>query len=179
MAEPPIQDKPGERFTKTVRTALLWVEDALYIIVGVLLLAAAVLVIVGTVSGLISSINARQSAVDISVTLLDRILLALIVAELLHTLRWVVLRGEIVVEPFLFVGLIAVVRRILIVTAELERQASGSRALTNQLLELGLLGLLALAVAVAIYLVRRSGPPGYDPARGTGVESTTETSPAA
>ena len=90
-----------------------------------LLLAAAVLVIVGTVSGLISSINARQSAVDISVTLLDRILLALIVAELLHTLRWVVLRGEIVVEPFLFVGLIAVVRRILIVTAE--RQASGVR----------------------------------------------------
>ncbi len=93
MAEPPIQDKPGERFTKTVRTALLWVEDALYTIVGVLLL--------------------------------------------------------------------------------------GSRAITNQLLELGLLGLLALAVAVAIYLVRRSGPPGYDPAGGTGVESSTETAPAA
>ncbi|MGA9858031.1 MAG: phosphate-starvation-inducible PsiE family protein [Solirubrobacteraceae bacterium] len=73
------------------------------------------------------------------VVLLDRILLTLIVAELLHTLGYVVLRGEIVVEPFLFVGLIAVVRRILIVTAELERQASGGRALTNQLLELGLL----------------------------------------
>ena len=42
MAEPPIRAKPGERFTKTVRTALLWVEDGLYIIVGVLLLAAAV-----------------------------------------------------------------------------------------------------------------------------------------
>ena len=68
------------------------------------------------------------------------------------------LRGEIVVEPFLFVGLIAVVRRILIVTAELERQAPGGRTLTNQLLELGLLGVLTLALSIAIYLVRRANP---------------------
>jgi len=48
-----------------------------------------------------------------------------------------VLRGEIVVEPFLFVGLIAVVRRILIITGELERQTPAGRALTNELVELG------------------------------------------
>jgi uncharacterized membrane protein (DUF373 family) len=68
----------------------------------------------------------------------------LIVAELLHTLRFVVVRGQIVVEPFMFVGLIAVVRRILIITAELERQTPAGRALTNLLLELGLLGFLTL-----------------------------------
>jgi hypothetical protein len=33
----------------------------------------------------------------------------------------------------------------------------GGRALTNELLELGLLGVLTLALAVAVYLVRRSG----------------------
>jgi hypothetical protein len=141
-------------------------EEALYIIVGLALLTAAVLLVVGTVTGLIGSIHARQGAVNIGIVLLDRILLMLIVAELMHTLRFVVLRGKIVVEPFLFVGLIAVVRRVLIVTAELERQAPSGRALTNQLLELGLLGFLALALAIAIYLVRRSGPAGYDPARG-------------
>jgi len=92
--------------------------------------------------------------------------LLLIVAELMHTLRFVVLRGKIVVEPFLFVGLIAVVRRVLIITAELEQQTPSGRALTNQLLELGLLGFLALALAVSIFLVRRSGPSGYDPAQG-------------
>ena len=153
----------GARFTRAVRTALAWSEEGLYITVGLLLLAAAVLVIVGTVSGLITSIRTHQSAVDVGVVLLDRILLALIVAELLHTLRFVVLRGEIVVEPFLFVGLIAVVRRILIITAELEGQPPGGRALTNQLLELGLLGVLTLALAIAIYLVRRGGQSGYDP----------------
>jgi uncharacterized membrane protein (DUF373 family) len=171
------QAKAEARFTTAVRTALAWSEEGLYITVGLLLLAAAVLVIVGTVSGLITSIRTHQGAVDVGVVLLDRILLALIVAELLHTLRFVVLRGEIVVEPFLFVGLIAVVRRILIITAELEGQAPGGRALTNQLLELGLLGVLTLALAIAIYLVRRGGQSGYDPARPGEIQPPTN-SPA-
>ncbi|MGO9489919.1 MAG: phosphate-starvation-inducible PsiE family protein [Solirubrobacteraceae bacterium] len=157
MTEPPDRDEPQPRFAGGVRTTLGAIEETLYVIVGVLLLAAAVLVVVGTVSGLVSSIRAHQSAVSIGVVLLDRVLLILIVAELLHTLRLAVLRGEIVVEPFLYVGLIAVVRRILIITAELEGLAPGGRALTNQLLELGLLGILTLALAVAVYLVRRSG----------------------
>jgi uncharacterized membrane protein (DUF373 family) len=162
MIEPPYPAERQPRFVRGVRAALAWIEEALYVIVGLMLLAAAVLVVVGTVSGLISSIRAHQSAVNIGVVLLDRILLVLILAELLHTLRFVVLRGEIVLEPFLFVGLIAVVRRILIITAELEGQAPSGRALTNQLLELGLLAVLTLALAVAIFLVRRSGPASND-----------------
>ena len=160
MTEPPDPIELAPRLTRRVRDALAWSEEVLYIAVGLMLLAAATLVLVGTISGLVSSISTHQSAVNVGVVLLDHILLTLIVAELLHTLRYVVLRGEIVVEPFLFVGLIAVVRRILIVTAELERQAPGGRTLTNQLLELGLLGVLTLALSIAIYLVRRAGPAG-------------------
>ena len=158
-------DAAQHQFARVVRAGLLGIEEALYIIVGLALLAAGVLVVVGLISGLISSINHRESAVTIGIDLLDRILLLLIVAELIHSLRFVVMRGRIVVEPFLFVGLIAVVRRVLIVTAELEHQVQAGRALTNLLLELGLLGFLALALALAIFLVRRSGPAGYDPAR--------------
>lgn len=164
----PTGDGPEPHVTTTVRNALVAVEDGVYIIVGLALVAAAVLVVIGTVSELSTAIRTRQSAVNTGIVLLDRILLLLIVAELIHTLRFVVLRGTIVVEPFLFVGLIAVVRRVLIVTAELERLSPSGRELTNQLLQLGLLGFLALALAVAIYLVRRSGPAGYDPARVPG-----------
>lgn len=163
MSTPADQRPRGPRGRLEDRTALavrnsLWgLENLLYLIVGLLLVTAAVLVVVGTISGLVSAIKSHQNAVSTGVVVLDRVLLTLIVAELLHTLRFVVLRDRIVVDPFLFVGLIAVVRRILIVTAELERQAPGGRALTNYLLELGLLGFLTLALAVAIYLVRRSG----------------------
>jgi uncharacterized membrane protein (DUF373 family) len=154
---PPRRPWIEERSALAVRNSLLALEDLLYLIVGLLLVTAAVLVVIGTISGLISAVNSHQNAVDIGVMVLDRVLLTLIVAELLHTLRFVVLRDRILVEPFLFVGLIAVVRRILIVTAELERQAPAGRALTNYLLELGLLGVLTLALSVAIFLVRRAG----------------------
>jgi hypothetical protein len=52
-----------------------------------LLLAAAVLVVVGTVTELIDAINTHQNAVNTGVVVLDRVLLTLIVAELLQTLR--------------------------------------------------------------------------------------------
>jgi uncharacterized membrane protein (DUF373 family) len=127
----------------------------LYGAVGILLAAAAVLVLVGTVHELWEAISSGAGAVQTGVTVLDRVLLTLIIAELVYTLRFVLRTHEIVVEPFLFIGLIAVVRRILIVTAQFERLPASGRALTNLLLELGLLGFLALALAVALALVRR------------------------
>ena len=78
----------------------------------------------------------------------------------MYTLRFVLRTHEIVVEPFLYIDLIAVVRRILIVTAQFERPASGDRALTNLLLERRLLGFLALALAASLFLIRRGRPPG-------------------
>lgn len=134
---------------------LVGFEALLYGAVALLLAAAAVLVLVGTVHELAHAISTGKGAVDTGVTVLDRILLTLIIAELVYTLRFVLRTHEIAVEPFLFIGLIAVVRRILIVTAQFERLPSGGRPLTNLLLELGLLGFLALALAVSVRLVRR------------------------
>jgi uncharacterized membrane protein (DUF373 family) len=130
-------------------------EGLLYGAVALLLVAAAVLVLVGTVHELAHAISNGRGAVDTAVTVLDRVLLTLIIAELVYTLRFVLRTHEIAVEPFLYIGLIAVVRRILIVTAQFERLPSGGRDLTNLLLELGLLGFLALALAIAVRLVRQ------------------------
>jgi uncharacterized membrane protein (DUF373 family) len=130
-------------------------ESLLYAAVGVLLAVAAAFVLVGTVSGLVRAVVHGDGAVDSGVIVLDRILLALIVAELAYTLRFVVKTHEIAVEPFLYIGLIAVVRRILIVTAQLERGPHVGSAATNLLLELGVLGLLVPALATGVYLVRR------------------------
>ena len=57
MAEPREDQAESEpRFTTAVRTALAWSEEGLYVTVGLLLLAAAVLVVVGTIAGLITSL---------------------------------------------------------------------------------------------------------------------------
>ena len=137
---------------------LISFETALYTAVGLLLAVAAGFVLVGTVSGVVRAVLDGASAVDTGVIVLDRILLALIVAELAYTLRFVVKTHEIAVEPFLYIGLIAVVRRILIVTAQLERGPHTGSAATNLLLELGVLGLLVPALAVGVHLVHRARP---------------------
>jgi uncharacterized membrane protein (DUF373 family) len=143
-----------ERRRPTLLDGLVGFELILYGAVAILLAAAAVLVLVGTVHELAHSISTSRGAVDTAVGVLDRILLTLIIAELVYTLRFVLRTHEIAVEPFLYIGMIAVVRRILIVTAQFERLPSGGRALTNLLLELGLLGFLAVALAVSVWLVR-------------------------
>lgn len=150
---------PGSWLTTAITAGLVSFEVVLYIAVGLLLAVASVLVLAGTVTGLVHALDQGNGAVEVAVVVLDRILLTLIVAELVYTLRFVLRTHEIVVEPFLYIGLIAVVRRILIVTAEFERTAISGRALTNLLLELGLLGLLVPSLAIAIFLVRRSNGP--------------------
>ncbi len=153
--EPPTSEKPRPGLL----VGLVGFETLLYGAVALLLAVAAALVLVGSVHELAHSISTSAGAVDTGVRLLDRILLLLIIAELVYTLRFVLRTHEIAVEPFLFIGLIAVVRRILVVTAQFERPPLAGRALTNLLLELGLLGFLALALAVAVALVRRRQEP--------------------
>ncbi|MQA85696.1 MAG: hypothetical protein GEV03_14000 [Streptosporangiales bacterium] len=159
-----VSDEPGDarprspllpRVGPALRVLLSGFESLLYGLVGLLLVLAAVFVVIGTVEAIVDAVSVGEDAVAIGVVVLDRILLTLIVAELAYTLRFVAQTHEIVAEPFLFIGMIATVRRILIVTAEFERPRPGMR-LSYLLLELGLLGLLALALAAAIFLIRLS-----------------------
>lgn len=151
----PIAEVTGEDAGRRLLAGLVGFEVFLYAAVSLLLAAAAVLVLIGTVHELAHGIASSQGAVSTAVNVLDRVLLTLIIAELVYTIRFVLRTHQIAVEPFLFVGLIAVVRRILIVTAQFERPPAGGHALTNLLFELGLLGFLALSLSLAVYFVRR------------------------
>jgi uncharacterized membrane protein (DUF373 family) len=91
-----------------------------------------------------------QTALEV----LDRVLLVFIFAELLGTVITIVRENEVRAEPFLLIGLIAVVRRILAVTASNE-QSLGSPEFISLLYELGILTVLVLALAGAFYFIRR------------------------
>ena len=144
------------RFEPLVARSLVSFELFLYVAVGLLLAVAAAFVLAGTVSDLVRALDHGSGAVNAAVVVLDRVLLALIVAELVYTLRFVIRTHEIAVEPFLYIGLIAVVRRILVLTAEFERGPHTGRAATNLLFEFAVLGLLVPGLATAVFLVRRS-----------------------
>jgi len=86
---------------------------------------------------------------------LDRVLLAFIFVELIDTVRVTLReRGIFIAEPFLLVGLIAVVRRILLLTAALE-QTTSTEEFQNMLLELGVMTGLVIVLTIALYFTRR------------------------
>jgi uncharacterized membrane protein (DUF373 family) len=88
--------------------------------------------------------------------ILDRALLVFILVELLYTTR--IIRQEhgiIIAEPFLLVGLIAVVRRILLVTAQIE-EARGTQEFQNLLAELGVMAGLVVVLTSALFFIQRT-----------------------
>jgi uncharacterized membrane protein (DUF373 family) len=130
-------------------------ETVIYAIAFLLLVAAAVLVVIGGVEAVVQAANHKVNTLQGGVLVLDRVLMVLIVAEIAATLRAVLVYHEIAAEPFLFIGLIACVRRILIVTAQSE-QVHSDKELDRLLLELGALGLLVIGIAAAIFMLRYS-----------------------
>jgi uncharacterized membrane protein (DUF373 family) len=137
-------------------------EAALYIVVGTLLAAAAIAVLFGAGVLLWRGIINRDM-VGYGLQVLDQLLFVLVLVEILHTVRISIRSQEIFIEPFLIVGLIASIRRVLVITmqaAKLTEEGHGSAdaaiAFRNSMIELGLLGVLVLVLVVSIYLLRRS-----------------------
>jgi len=121
---------------------------------GVLVIAIA-LIGVDTV-GLVAE-GIHEGGIDAALLILDRVLLVFIIAELLYTLRLSLARTQLILEPFLIIGLVAVVRRVLVVTAQAERILSEGGNLEPILWELGVLAGLIISLAVALSLARRHG----------------------
>jgi uncharacterized membrane protein (DUF373 family) len=142
------------------------VEALLYMFVGVLLAATAVGSLVQAGSVLWQSAIGKAPA-DYGLLVLDQLLLVLMLIELLHTVRISVRSQTLIMEPFLIVGLIASIRRVLVITMQAAKMTeqgqpntgeAGNIVFRNTMLELGLLGLLIIVFVVAIYLLRRSSP---------------------
>ena len=132
---------------------------------GILLALAAIL---GIVSGGVSLWHALQEHGDANslVLTIDRLLFVLMVVEILHTVRVSFRSGTLVCEPFLVVGLIASIWRVLVITLK-SSQASqpdnwtpeSQQLFNSTMLELGVLGGLILVMVISIYMLRRSGWP--------------------
>ena len=90
---------------------------------------------------------------------LDGLLLAFIFVELINTIRIATGLGELgvfIAEPFLLVGLVAVVRGILLLTANLH-EVQGMEEVQILLMEVGILAILLGVLTIALYYARRMG----------------------
>jgi uncharacterized membrane protein (DUF373 family) len=137
------------------------VEDAIYIVVAALLVLAGVFVLWNTVSTLAADLGHSTLTTLVS-TVLDNGLLLFIIAELLHTVRATIQERTLVVEPFLIVGIIAGVRRLLLITAQLAAQNTGQAGggateftWAHQGIEMTVLIGLIIGITIALVLYHR------------------------
>ena len=127
-------------------------ERVVYYVAAVALLVTVGMLFVSAGDSIlrVPEVGPLETALEV----LDRVLLIFIFAELLGTISTIVREREVKAEPFLLIGLIAVVRRILGVTVSIE-QSLGTPEFTSLLLELGVLTGLVLTLTIALYFTRR------------------------
>src|SRR6202140_1547767 len=140
-------------------------EVSIYIVLAVLLSVTALVTMAGAGQMLWQSVIHWTVSSDI-LRVLDQLLLVLMLVEILHTVR-ITVRSHIVLaaEPFLLVGLIASIRRILVISLEMSALTKGDNWMANgesifhaSILELGLLVVLVLGLVFSITVLRRHAP---------------------
>jgi phosphate starvation-inducible membrane PsiE len=143
---------PSRQVARIVR-AIRVVEDAIHVVVAVLLTALGVALIVYTLRQIAVVFTGPHDLGAIVLAVLNETLLLFIVAELLHTVAIAIKHGGALDPmPFLVVGLVAGIRRVLILTAEAEQAFHWD----PQGIELLILMALILVMALTTLVWRRS-----------------------
>jgi uncharacterized membrane protein (DUF373 family) len=170
-----MSENPDATPTATTRI-FLEVEHAVYVALGALISVLALVALAHAAAGVWQGLTDWHDSEKI-LSIMDELLFVLMLAEILHTVRVSIRSGTLTAEPFLIVGLIASIRRVLVITlesSEAQKQQGWSpdrvAGFHASMIELGVLAMLILVMVVSIYLIRLSGPrtktPGAEPAPG-------------
>ena len=146
---------PAETSRRIVVQGLSLVEDIVYIGLGLLLAIAAFTLLVTALKSVAVAIWTHGFAGQL-VTLLDQILLVLLIIELLYTVQVSFREHGLLAEPFLVVALIAVIRRILVLTAEIPKIPQASEdVFRHYMYELAVLTVMVLVLVGSFVMLHR------------------------
>ena len=128
----------------------------MYVGLGVLLAGCALTLLASGTLTFWHHLMARSLPANI-VQLLDQLLLILLIIEVMYTVQVSFREHSLAPEPFLIVGLIAVIRRLLVLTAELPQVLEKADALVFRQvsIELALLAFMTVALVASLVLLRR------------------------
>ena len=133
-------------------------------VLGALLALTAALALFDAASMLVSAVS--QGTASNVLETVDGLLLVLMLVEILHTVRVSMKSGILAGEPFLIVGLIASIRRVLVITLQSSEVIRGNgwstereMAFRASMIELGVLAVLIITMVISIWLLRKSTAP--------------------
>ena len=135
-----------------IQSILAVAEDCIHLFLALLLLVLAVVLAVVVGRDLAAYLTGPLLVRGTVLSFLDATLILFIIAELLHTVRITIRNRRLDAEPFLVVGLIAGVRRVLIVTAAGEKSFQWN----HEGIELVILMALILVMTITTWVWRHS-----------------------
>jgi uncharacterized membrane protein (DUF373 family) len=158
-------DRRETRFRHRAATVMRGVEDVLYIAVAAVLAIAGLILFGNGIYAFLTSLGEGVLSLEV-LALLDAMLLVFIVTELIHTISAVVRERVLLLEPFLIVGIVAAIRRLVLISAE-AKNLLGKPEFPDAMLEIGVLTVAIVLLTLSIFLLRhtdRSEPrPDYEP----------------
>lgn len=145
-----------EYFTKALST----VEDIVYVGLGLVLSMTAIALLWLGFRTLVAAVGSHSLTGEL-VGLLDQVLLILLIVELLYTVQVSFREHGLVAEPFLVVALIAVIRRVLVLTAEMPKlPEAGEAVFRHAILELSLLAIMIVVLVGSLIHLQKQGKGG-------------------
>ena len=138
-----------------IAIGLMLVEDVVYIGLGVMLAATAFWLLGSVMWNFVSELVTRSLSGQI-VGLLDQMLLVLLIIELLYTVQVSFRMHSLVAEPFLVVALIAVVRKILVLTAQIPQMPDANEtAFRHEVIELSVLSAMVMVFVGSLIVLQK------------------------
>jgi hypothetical protein len=155
MAENDAIHLPAPRRHYSIVHYLERAESIVLSLIAVSLVILAVLLLTSSVIGMVKDLldgTLRDGAIEI----LDSVLLVMMTMEIVYTVTLSLQSRKLAAEPFLIIGIIAAIRRTLVITAESTKLENNPPMFQSTLLELGLLSFIVGVMAFSIWMLRRS-----------------------
>lgn len=131
-------------------------ESVVLVVIGVALVLVAVLLLYSSVYDLNEAVRQGTGQIESkAIAILNTVLLVMMTMEIVYTVAITLKSHTLKAEPFLIIGVIAGIRRMLVITAT-STAVEHPEEFRNMLVELGLLAVTVVALAGAIWILRYS-----------------------
>src|ERR1700722_2096921 len=138
---------------KTLGTA----ESGVLVLIGGALVLVALLLLYAGMHDLWEATEGGPKTIEHkSVEILNTVLLVMMTMEIVYTVAISLESHTLNAEPFLIIGSIAAIRRMLVITATSTENDAKADVFRNTLIELGLLAATVIAMTIAIFILRFS-----------------------
>jgi hypothetical protein len=133
-------------------------ESVVLVLIGVALVLVAVLLLYSGMYDLSQAVRQGPGEIESkAIEILNTVLLVMMTMEIVYTVAISLESHTLNAEPFLLIGVIAGIRRMLVITATSTNvEAAHPEQFHNMLVELGLLAVTIVMLAGAIWILRYS-----------------------